>query len=98
MSVSTGYTKEFGVKAGASVGIDFGPYVPGVFGDLSRDYSTSIGFGPGSVGVSAGKDGVGFSFSVGPSIGFTGSSTGTHDEKIDLNGDSTKEIYHHDFK
>ena len=97
-SISTGYTKEFGVKAGASVGIDFGPYVPGVFGDLSRDYSTSIGFGPGSVGVSAGKDGVGFSFSVGPSIGFTGSSTGSHDEKIDLNGDSTKEIYHHDFK
>lgn len=47
---------------------------------------------------SAGKDGVGFSFSVGPSIGFTGSSTGSHDEKIDLNGDSTKEIYHHDFK
>jgi hypothetical protein len=90
ISISTGYTKEFGVKAGASVGIDFGPYFPGVFGDLNRDYSTSIGFGPGSVGMSGGKDGIGFSFSVGPSIGFTGSTTGSHDEKIDLNGDSTK--------
>ncbi|HGG6664823.1 TPA: polymorphic toxin type 25 domain-containing protein, partial [Salmonella enterica subsp. diarizonae serovar 61:i:z] len=97
-SISTGYTKEFGVKAGASVGIDFGPYFPGVFGDLNRDYSTSIGFGPGSVGMSGGKDGIGFSFSVGPSIGFTGSTTGSHDEKIELNGDSIKEIYHYDFK
>jgi filamentous hemagglutinin len=96
--VSTGYTPEFGVKAGASMGIDFGPYYPGVFGDLRRDYSTSIGFGPGSVGVSAGKDGIRFSFSVGPSIGFTGSSTAPHGEKIELNGDTTKEIYHHDFK
>lgn len=97
-SISTGYTKEFGVKTGASVGIDFGPYFPGLFGDLKREYSTSIGFGPGSVGMSGGKDGIGFSFSVGPSIGFTGSTTGSHDEKIDLNGDSTKEIYHYDFK
>ncbi|RRN94829.1 polymorphic toxin type 25 domain-containing protein, partial [Pectobacterium aquaticum] len=97
-SVSTGYTNGFGVKAGASVGIDFGPYAPGMFGDLNRDYSTSLGFGPGSVGLSAGKDGIGFSFSIGPSIGFTGSSTGSHIEKIELNGDSTKEIYHHDFK
>lgn len=98
VSISTGYTKEFGVKAGTSVGIDFGPYFPGGVGDLNRDYSTSIGFGPGSVGMSGGKDGIGFSFSVGPSIGFTGSTTGSHDEKIDLNGDSTKEIYHYDFK
>ncbi|UYA60514.1 hypothetical protein NAL19_2379 [Pectobacterium sp. F1-1] len=98
LSVSTGYTNGFGVKAWASVGIDFGPYAPGMLGDLSRDYSTSLGFGPGSVGLSAGKDGIGFSFSIGPSIGFTGSSTGSHIEKIDLNGDSTKEIYHHDFK
>ncbi|HGF2548941.1 TPA: polymorphic toxin type 25 domain-containing protein, partial [Escherichia coli] len=44
-SVSTGYTKEFGAKAGASIGIDFGPYDFGVFGDLNRDYSTSIGYG-----------------------------------------------------
>ncbi|MFD3242597.1 polymorphic toxin type 25 domain-containing protein [Rahnella perminowiae] len=80
-SIFTGYTKEFGVKVGASVGIDFGPYFPGFFGDLNRDYSTSIGFGPGSVGISGGKDGIGFSFSVGPSIGFTGSTTGSHDEK-----------------
>ncbi|WP_054883190.1 polymorphic toxin type 25 domain-containing protein [Yersinia rohdei] len=97
-SISTGYTKEFGVKAGASLGIDFGPYAPGIFGDLSRDYSGSIGFGPGSVGTSVGKDGIGFSFSVGPTIGFTGSVTGSHADKIELNGDSTKEIYHHDFK
>ncbi|RAT09875.1 hypothetical protein AU485_17150 [Lonsdalea quercina] len=97
-SVSTGYTKEFGVQAEASVGIDFGPYAPGMFDDLNRDYSASLGFGPGSVGLSAGKDGIGFSFSIGPSIGFTGSLTGSHIEKIDLNGDSTKEIYHHDFK
>ncbi|WP_113633210.1 polymorphic toxin type 25 domain-containing protein [Pectobacterium peruviense] len=91
-SVSTGHTKEFGVKAVASVGIDFGPYAPGMFGDLSRDYSTSLGFGLGSLGMTAGKDGIGFSFSVEPSIDFTVSSTGSHNEKIDLNGDSTKEI------
>ena len=96
-SISTGYTKEFGIKAGASIGIDFGPYFPGLFGGLNRDYSTSVGFGPGSVGMSGGKDGIGISFSIGPSIGFTGSTTGSHDEKIDLNGDSTKEIYHYDF-
>ncbi|MGC0929765.1 hemagglutinin repeat-containing protein [Pantoea agglomerans] len=98
LSISSGYTKEFGIKAGASIGIDFGPYFPGLFGDLNRDYSTSIGFGPGSVGMSGGKDGIGISFSIGPSIGFTGSATGSHDEKIDVNGDSTKEIYHYDFK
>ncbi|EHI0071179.1 hypothetical protein J3Z92_004622 [Escherichia coli] len=97
-SVSTGYTKEFGAKAGASIGIDFGPYDFGVFGDLNRDYSTSIGYGPGSVGLSVGQDGLGFSFSVGPSIGFTGSSTVPHSEKIEMNGDTTKEIYHYDFK
>ncbi len=96
-AISTGYTKEFGIKAGASIGIDFGPYFPGLFGGLNRDYSTSVGFGPGSVGISGGKDGIGISFSIGPSIGFTGSTTGSHDEKIDLNGDSTKEIYHYDF-
>lgn len=98
LSISSGYTKEFGIKAGASIGIDFGPYFPGLFGDLNRDYSTSIGFGPGSVGMSGGKDGIGISFSIGPIIGFTGSATGSHDEKLDLNGDSTKEIYHYDFK
>ncbi|PWV34124.1 hypothetical protein C5955_02485 [Cronobacter sakazakii] len=97
-SVSTGYTKEFGVKAGASIGIDFGPYAPGVFGDLSRDYSASIGFGPGSLGLSIGKDGFGFAVSVGPSIGYTSSSTSRHNEKIDLNSDTSKEIYHHDSK
>lgn len=97
-SVSTGYTKEFGAKAGASIGIDFGPYDFGVFGDLNRDYSTSIGYGPGSVGLSVGQDGLGFSFSIGPSIGFTGSSTVPHSEKIEMSGDTTKEIYHYDFK
>ena len=97
-SVSTGYTKEVGVKAGASIGVDFGPYAPGLFGDLNRDYSAGIGFGPGAVGMSAGKDGIGFSFSVGPSIGFNGSSTDAQADNLDLNGDSTKEIYHHDFK
>ncbi len=97
-SISTGYTNEFGVKAGASIGIDFGPYFPGLLGDLSRDYSTSVGFGPGSVGISGGKDGIGISFSIGPSIGFTGSATGSLAEKADLNGDSTKERYHYDFK
>lgn len=69
-----------------------------MFGELKRDYSISIGFGPGSVGVAAGKDGVSFSFSVGPSIGVTGSSTGSQVEKIELGADSTKEVYHHDFK
>ncbi|HDS1244649.1 TPA: VENN motif pre-toxin domain-containing protein [Pluralibacter gergoviae] len=97
-SVATGYTNGIGVKAGATIGIDFGPYAPGVFGDLNRDYSTGIGFGPGALGISAGKDGFGFSFSVGPSVGFIGTSNTSSNEKIDLSGDSTKEIYHHDFK
>jgi len=92
------YTNEFGIKAGASIGIDFGPYFPELLGDLSRDYSTSVGFGPGSVGISGGKDGIGISFSIGPSIGFTSSATGSNDEKIDLNDDSTREVYHYDFK
>ncbi|EFO1626360.1 hypothetical protein DWG93_00730 [Escherichia coli] len=48
--------------------------------------------------MSVGQDGLGFSFSVGPSIGFTGSSTIPHSEKIEMNGDTTKEIYHYDFK
>ncbi|EJW0400663.1 polymorphic toxin type 25 domain-containing protein [Escherichia coli] len=65
---------------------------------LNRDYSTSIGYGPGSVGLSVGQDGLGFSFSVGSSIDFTGSSTVPHSEKIEMNGDTTKEIYHYDFK
>ena len=98
LSISTGYTNEFGAKAGASLGIDFGPYAPGVYGNLSRDYSGSIGFGAGSFGTSIGKDGIGFSFSVGPTIGFSGSATSSHTDKIELNGDSTKEIYHHDIK
>lgn len=69
-----------------------------MLGDLSRDYSTSAGFGPGSVGISGGKDSVCISFSIGPGIGFTGSATGSLAEKVDLNGDSTKERYHYDFK
>ncbi|WP_190311350.1 MULTISPECIES: polymorphic toxin type 25 domain-containing protein [unclassified Pantoea] len=67
-------------------------------GDLSRDYSTSAGFGPGFVGSSGGKDGIGISFSIGPGIDFTGSATGSLAEKVDLNGDSTKERDHYDFK
>ncbi|EPF4175702.1 polymorphic toxin type 25 domain-containing protein [Escherichia albertii] len=86
------------LKLVLQIGIDFGPYDFGVFGDLNRDYSTSIGYGPGSVGLSVGQDGLGFSFSVGPSIGFTGPSTVPHSEKIEMNGDTTKEIYHYDFK
>ncbi|EEC7484927.1 polymorphic toxin type 25 domain-containing protein [Escherichia coli] len=98
MSGDSGGQSSGFAKAGASIGIDFGPYDFGVFGDLNRDYSTSIGYGPGSVGLSVGQDGLGFSFSVGSSIDFTGSSTVPHSEKIEMNGDTTKEIYHYDFK
>lgn len=48
--------------------------------------------------MSGGKDGIGISFSTGLGIGFTGSAIGSHDEKIDMNGDSTKEIYRYDFE
>ncbi|EPI4979417.1 hypothetical protein FOT82_16030 [Raoultella planticola] len=48
--------------------------------------------------ISLHRDHVSFSFSIGSSIGFTGSSTTPHGEKIELNGDTTKEIYHHDLK
>ncbi|WP_152650876.1 polymorphic toxin type 25 domain-containing protein [Pantoea anthophila] len=80
------------------MGNNFDPYFPELSGDLSHDYSANASFGPGSVGISGGKDGIGISFFIGPGICFTSSATGSHAEKVDLNGDSTKERYHYDFK
>ncbi|ECG1392667.1 TPA_asm: hypothetical protein GNB58_005408, partial [Salmonella enterica subsp. houtenae serovar 45:g,z51:-] len=88
ISASTGYNTGFGLEAGVSIGVDFGPYNPGLFGDLERNYSGSAGLGLGSIGLSAGKDGIGFSFSVGPSIGFSGKSSESGEGIMDFSGDS----------
>ncbi|WNJ81577.1 polymorphic toxin type 25 domain-containing protein [Cedecea neteri] len=97
-SVTKGYTKEFGATAGATIGVDFGPYAPGLFGNLERDYAISGGFGVGSAGLSVGKDGISVSLGGGPSIRLKTSTTSHQSEKIEMNGDTTKEIYHYDFK
>lgn len=97
-AVSDGYTAGFGAKASATVGIDLGPYAPGIFGDMSHTYSGSFGGVIGNVGGSVGKDGIGFSFAVGPGIGLSGSSTKAKDDKLKLNGDMTEDLYRHDFR
>jgi len=57
-----------------------------------------MGLGYGSVGMSAGKDGIGLSFGVGPSFGWAGFSKNTPLGEMDMNGFAGSGIYHHDFK
>ncbi|EFB1503054.1 hypothetical protein FJ881_24755 [Escherichia albertii] len=65
-------------------------------GEDSREHnhvSINAGAGVTSWGVSGSKDGIGFSFGVGP---FWGSSA-TKFGDVDVNGNTTEELYHHDF-
>jgi filamentous hemagglutinin len=94
LSVNGGSIYGLGAHAGASIGLTFGPYFPGVFGSTERDYSLNVGAGLVSFGATGNKDGIGFSFGIGPSWGISG----TEFRGIDVNGSSTEEIYRHDFK
>ncbi|MDN0117974.1 hemagglutinin repeat-containing protein [Yersinia frederiksenii] len=93
-SINGGVISSVGWHAGATVGLSFGPYLPGVFGTPEKSYSLNASTGVASLGVSAGKDGIGFSFGIGPSWGVSGTQIGG----VDVNGNTTKEIYSHDFK
>ncbi|UJD91672.1 hypothetical protein FS594_10865 [Rahnella aquatilis] len=93
-SVNGGSIYGLGAHAGASVGLTFGPYFPGVFGNPEHDYSLNVGAGVVSFGATGNKGGIGFSFGVEPSWGISG----TEIRGIDVNGCSTDEIYSHDFK
>lgn len=53
-----------------------------------------MGAGIVSFGATGNKDGIGFSFGIGPSWGISD----TEFRGIDVNGSSTEEIYRHDFK
>lgn len=93
-SLDGGSIYGLGAHAGATIGLTFGPYFPGVFGNPDQDYSVNIGAGVLSFGATGNKDGIGLSFGVGPSIGISG----TEVHGVDLNGSSTQEIYSHEFK
>lgn len=94
LSVTGGDIYGIGAHAAASIGLSFGPYFPGIIGTPEHDYSLNAGVGVASFGLSGNKDGIGFSFGVGPSWGISA----TEIRGIDLNGSSTNEIYNHDFK
>ncbi|HAF2130401.1 TPA: hypothetical protein G9F27_004690 [Salmonella enterica] len=94
ISVNQGDIYSIGAHGSASVGLSFGPYFPGLIETKDKDYTINGGLGVGSVGLSAGKDGIGFNFGVGPSWGWSA----TEIKGVDVNGTSTTEIYRHDFK
>ncbi|GAB7213384.1 hypothetical protein OS31_49050 [Dickeya oryzae] len=91
-----GFSPTFGLRGGATVGFDFGPYLPGVI-STNKDYSIDVGLAIGSLGITSGKDGVGFSIGVGPSIGWSGFSKEIKGVDVDGNGKVGKEIYKHEF-
>ncbi|MCT8345297.1 hemagglutinin repeat-containing protein, partial [Photorhabdus kleinii] len=97
-AINGGMTTAIGAHGGATVGIEFGPYFPGLLGSQDKDYSFDLGFGYGSFGISAGKDGIGVSLGVGPSIGWGGISKETPLGETDMNGKVGTEIYKHEFK
>ncbi|EJL9366232.1 contact-dependent inhibition effector tRNA nuclease, partial [Escherichia coli] len=69
ISVNQGDIYSIGAHGGASIGLSFGPYFPGLINSNDNDYSINGGFGVGAVGLSTGKDGVSFTFGFGPSWG-----------------------------
>ncbi|WP_350307649.1 polymorphic toxin type 25 domain-containing protein, partial [Photorhabdus viridis] len=97
-AINGGMTTAIGAHGGATVGIEFGPYFPGLLGAQDKDYSFDLGFGYGSFGISAGKDGIGVSLGIGPSIGWGGISRETPLGETDVNGKVGTEIYKHEFK
>ncbi|EHC4167612.1 filamentous hemagglutinin N-terminal domain-containing protein [Escherichia coli] len=94
ISVNQGDIYSIGAHGGASLGLSFGPYFPGLINTNNNDYSINGGFGVGSAGITMGKDGVSFTFGVGPSWGWSA----TEIKGVDVNGTSTNEIYRYDFK
>ncbi|HAN7754086.1 TPA: Contact-dependent inhibitor A, partial [Escherichia coli] len=71
ISVNQGDIYSIGAHGGASIGLSFGPYFPGLINSNDNDYSINGGFGVGAVGLSTGKDGVSFTFGFGPSWGWS---------------------------
>ncbi len=94
ISVNQGDIYSIGAHGGASIGLSFGPYFPGLINSNDNDYSINGGFGVGAVGLSTGKDGVSFTFGFGPSWGWSV----TEIKGVDVNGTSTSEVYRYDFK
>ncbi|WP_333501111.1 polymorphic toxin type 25 domain-containing protein, partial [Kluyvera genomosp. 2] len=94
VSVNGGDVYGVGAHAGATIGLSFGPYFPGIIGTPKNDFSINAGAGATSWGLSGSKDGIGFSFGVGPSWGISATKIGG----VDVNGNTTEELYHHDFK
>lgn len=95
-SANRGETLAIGGRISGQIGIQFGPYFSG---SINSERNSSAGFGLGIVSseISYGKDGVGFSFGVGPAWGWSGISTNVAGEKVDINGSSGTEFFHHDF-
>ncbi|EFU0728984.1 Contact-dependent inhibitor A, partial [Escherichia coli] len=84
ISVNQGDIYSIGAHGGASIGLSFGPYFPGLINSNDNDYSINGGFGVGAVGLSTGKDGVSFTFGFGPSWGWSA----TEIKGVDVNGTS----------
>ncbi|WJV56300.1 polymorphic toxin type 25 domain-containing protein [Pectobacteriaceae bacterium C111] len=103
-ALNGGFSPTFGLRGGATVGFDFGPYLPGVI-STNKDYSIDVGLGVGSLGITSGKDGVGISIGVGPSIDWSGFSKEIKGVDVDGNGNGNgngngkvgKEIYKYEF-
>ncbi|MFM5470339.1 polymorphic toxin type 25 domain-containing protein, partial [Aeromonas veronii] len=96
-SLNGGLAPTFGLRGSATVGMDFGPYLPGLI-PTNHDSSFDIGIGGGSLGIALGKDGVGFSLGVGPSIGWGGVSKEIKGVDVEGNGKIGNEIYRYEFK
>jgi len=96
ISANRGETLAVGGRISGQMGIQFGPYLPGII-TSERNNSIGLGFGLISGGILYGKDGVGFSIGVGPAWGWSGISTNIANEKIDINGSSGTEFYNYNF-
>ncbi|WP_118988112.1 polymorphic toxin type 25 domain-containing protein [Photorhabdus sp. CRCIA-P01] len=95
-SINEGETLAVGGRLSGQIGIQFGPYLPGMI-DTKRNNSLGFGLGLGNVGISYGKDGLGLNLGVGPAWGWSGISKKTEIENIDINGSSGTELYNYKF-
>ena len=96
ISANRGETLAVGGRISGQIGIQFGPYFPGAI-DSERNSSIGLGLGIISSEISYGKDGFGFSFGAGPAWGWSGVSANAAGEKVDINGSSGTEFFHHNF-